>query len=84
MDTLAMSKSTLYRKLKSLTGLSITAFIRSVKLKNAANLILTKDWKLSQVAYDVGFNDYKYFKICFKEQLGCLPSEYRNIKTIVK
>lgn len=77
MDSLAMSKSTLYRKLKSLTGLSITAFIRSVKLKKAAELILTKDWKLNQIAYESGFNDYKYFKTCFQDHFGCLPSEYR-------
>lgn len=77
MDKLAMSQSTLYRKIKSLTGLSITAFIRSVRLKKAATLILTEDWKLSQVAYEVGFNDYKYFKSSFQEQFGCLPSEYK-------
>lgn len=82
MDSLAMSKSTLYRKLKSLTGLSITAFIRSVKLKKAAELILTVDWKLNQIAYESGFNDYKYFKVCFQEQFGCLPSEYKSKKTI--
>jgi len=81
MDSLAMSKSTLYRKLKSLTGLSITAFIRSVKLKKAAELILTVDWKLNQIAYESGFNDYKYFKNCFQEQFGCLPSEYRSRKS---
>lgn len=82
MDSLAMSQSTLYRKLKSLTGLSITAFIRSVKLKKAAELILTVDWKLNQIAYESGFNDYKYFKTCFQEQFGCLPSQYRSKKTI--
>lgn len=81
MDNLAMSKSTLYRKLKSLTGMSITGFIRSVKLKRAAELILTVDWKLNQIAYESGFNDYKYFKNCFQEQFGCLPSEYKSNKS---
>ncbi len=78
MDKLAMSQSTLYRKIKSLTGLSITAFIRSVRLKKAAALILTEDMKLSQIAFEAGFNDYKYFKSSFKDQFGCLPSEYRE------
>ena len=77
-DELAMSQSTLYRRVKSLTGLSISAFIRSVRLKKAAGLIITKDWKLSQVAYEVGFNDYKYFKSSFQKQFGCLPSEYKE------
>ena len=77
VDKLAMSQSTLYRKLKSLTGLSITAFVRSVRLKKAATLILTQNWKLNQIAFEVGFNDYKYFKTSFQEQFGCLPSDYR-------
>ncbi|MCG8698845.1 MAG: response regulator [Bacteroidales bacterium] len=82
IQELAMSKSTLYRKLKSLTGLSGTAFIRSVKLKKAAELMIKEDWKLSQVAFESGFNDYTYFKTCFREHFGCLPSEYRSKKTI--
>lgn len=77
VDQLFMSQSTLFRKIKSLTGLSITAFIRSIKLKKAAQLILQTDMKLSQVAYEVGFNDYKHFKKSFQQQFGCLPSEYK-------
>ena len=75
---LFMSQSTLYRKIKSLTGMSITGFVRSIRLKEAARLILSEDLKLNQVAEDVGFNDYKYFKDCFKKQFGCLPSDYKS------
>ncbi|MCG9972537.1 hybrid sensor histidine kinase/response regulator transcription factor [Christiangramia crocea] len=82
MDELCMSQSTLYRKIKSLTGLSLTGFIRSIRLKNAAEIILSKNLKLSQVALEVGFNDYKYFRESFKKQFGCLPSKYK--KTIQK
>ena len=78
VDELFMSQSTLYRKIKSLTGLSLTGFIRSIRLKKGAQLILSTDLKLSHVAYEVGFNDYKYFKKTFKEQFNCLPSEYRS------
>ncbi len=74
-----MSQSTLYRKIKSLTGLSISGFIRSIRLKKAAQLILTKDMTLSQIAYEVGFNDYKYFKTSFKKQFNCLPSKYKEV-----
>lgn len=77
VDKLFMSQSTLFRKIKSLTGLSITAFIRSVRLKNAAQIILQTNMKLSQVAEEVGFNDYKHFKKSFQQQFGCLPSEYK-------
>ena len=73
-----MSLSTLFRKIKSLTGLSLTGFIRSIRLKKAAQLILTTDYSMNQIAYEVGFNDYKYFKKSFKTQFNCLPSEYKE------
>jgi YesN/AraC family two-component response regulator len=78
VDQLFMSQSTLYRKIKSLTGLSITGFIRAIRIKKAAQLILTSHMKMSDIAYEVGFNDYKYFKKSFQQQFGCLPSEYRE------
>ncbi|MFO7672538.1 MAG: two-component regulator propeller domain-containing protein [Lutibacter sp.] len=81
VDELNMSQSTLYRKIKSLTGLSITAFIRSIRLKRAAYLILSEDLNLNQIAYEVGFNDYKYFKVSFKKQFNCLPSKYKELKS---
>ncbi|MCM5664032.1 two-component regulator propeller domain-containing protein [Galbibacter mesophilus] len=78
LEKFYMSQSTLYRKIKSLTGLSITAFIRSIRLKHAAELIRNTDRNMNEIAYDVGFNDYKYFKDSFKKQFQCLPSEYKK------
>lgn len=78
VDQLFMSQSTLFRKIKSLTGLSITAFVRSVRLKKAAQIILQSNLKLSEVAHEVGFNDYKHFKKSFQQQFGSLPSEYKS------
>tara|TARA_R110002012_G_scaffold283304_1_gene473507 strand:- start:24730 stop:28725 length:3996 start_codon:yes stop_codon:yes gene_type:complete len=80
VNELFMSQSTLYRKIKSLTGLSLTGFIRSIRLKKGAQIILSSDMKLSHVAYEVGFNDYKHFKKSFKAQFNCLPSEYKQKK----
>ncbi len=80
VDQLHMSQSSLYRKMKSLTGLSLTGFIRSVRLKAASQMILSSNAKLSHIAYEVGFNDYNYFKNSFKEHFKCLPSEYRSQK----
>jgi signal transduction histidine kinase/ligand-binding sensor domain-containing protein/DNA-binding response OmpR family regulator len=79
VDKLNMSRSSLFRKIKSLTGLSLSAFIRSIRLKKAAHLILTSELNLSQISYEVGFNDYKYFKTSFKKQFNCLPSKYSEI-----
>jgi len=81
VDKLHMSQSTLYRKIKSLTGLSLTAFIKSIRLKKAAYLILaSEDMNLTQIANEVGFNDYKYFNVSFKKQFSCLPSQYKEKK----
>ncbi len=79
IEELNMSRSSLFRKIKSLTGLSITAFIRSIRLKKAAHLILTDDeLNMKEVAFQVGFNTYKYFKNSFKKQYNCLPTDYRE------
>jgi AraC-like DNA-binding protein len=72
------SKSTLYKKLKSLTGLNTSAFIRNVRLKAACRMMEEKgaNLRISELAYAVGFNDPKYFSACFKKEFGLLPSEY--------
>ena len=80
MEKLFMSQSTLYRKIKSLTGLSLTGFIRSIRLKKAAEMILSDNKKLSVVCMLVGFNDYKHFRESFIKQFGCLPSEYKSMR----
>ncbi|TXD47860.1 helix-turn-helix domain-containing protein [Polaribacter sp. IC073] len=58
----------------------LTGFIRSICLKKAAELILLENKKLSIVAIQVEFNDYKYFGYKFKKQFGCLPSKYKSMK----
>jgi signal transduction histidine kinase/ligand-binding sensor domain-containing protein/AraC-like DNA-binding protein len=78
-EELGMSRSSLFRKIKSLTGLSLSAFIRSIRVKNAAQIILNKNLSLKEVAYEVGFNTYKYFKQSFEKQYDCLPSAYRDM-----
>lgn len=71
------SKSTLYKKLRALTGLNTSAFIRSVRMKSACELLRNNPKAhISDVAYAVGYNDPKYFSSCFKKDFGCLPSEY--------
>lgn len=75
---LSMSRMQLHRKLKALTGLSATEFIRSQRLKLAADLLKKSDANMSEIGYAVGFNDPSYFTKCFKEAYGCLPSEYAS------
>lgn len=71
-----MSRMQLHRKLKVLTGLSTTEFIRSQRLKLAAQLLKTSDINIAQVGYSVGFNNHAYFSKCFKKMYNCTPSEF--------
>ena len=75
-NALNMSQATLYRKLKALTNESPTAFIRSIRLKYAAQLLSNGNCNVNDAIYSSGFNDVKYFRECFKKQFGCLPSKY--------
>lgn len=73
-----VSKSTLHRKLKSLTELSPGEFIRNVRLKHACQMLVNTSDPVSEIAYAVGFNNPKYFSSCFKGEFGMTPSEYRE------
>ncbi|WP_242204237.1 hybrid sensor histidine kinase/response regulator transcription factor [Aestuariivivens insulae] len=75
---MGMSRSALYRKLKALTDQSITEFIRTIKLKRAAQLMVASDMSISEIAFDLGFNDLKYFRQSFQKLFNQLPSEYRS------
>lgn len=71
-----MSRMQLYRKLKALTGMSANEFIRSIRLKRAAQLLSQNQLTVAEVTYEVGFTDLQYFRSCFKKQFGTNPSEY--------
>lgn len=75
---LMVSKSTLHRKVKILTGLTPFDFIRSLKMKRASELLLTRTINISEVAYAVGYNNPKYFTKCFKEEFGETPTQYQQ------
>ncbi len=81
---LGYSRTSLYRKIKALTDLSINQFIRVVKIKRAARMLSSDELTISEVAFALGFTDLKYFRKSFKEQLGCLPSEYKKQNRKVK
>lgn len=73
---LGMSRVHLYKKLLSLTGKTPIEFIRVLRLKRAAQLLQKSQLRVSEIAYEVGFNNPKYFSKYFKEEFNMLPSEY--------
>ncbi|SDM14368.1 two-component regulator propeller domain-containing protein [Kriegella aquimaris] len=75
-ERIGMSRMQLHRKLQAYTGLSTTEFIRSQRLRQAAQILKTTDITINEVAYTVGFNTPSYFIKCFKETYKKTPSEY--------
>lgn len=73
---LSMSYSSLYRKVKALTGMSTGEFIRKLRLRKAEQLLLSGKYNISEIAHQVGLNSVSYFRECFKEAYGMSPSEY--------
>ena len=77
-QAIAMSRAQIHRKIKALTGLSTSIFIRSIRLNKAKTLLLNTDLNISQVAYEVGFRDPKYFSRTFSEEFGQVPKDFRK------
>lgn len=75
-DSLNMSLPTLYRKIKQYSDLSILELTRNIRLKKAAQLILTQQHSIQEVSELVGFNDTATFRKRFTEQYGVTPSQY--------
>jgi transcriptional regulator GlxA family with amidase domain len=78
---LYMSRATLYRKIMALTGESPQLFIRSYRLKRAAQLLKASYGNVNEVALKVGFSNTAYFSQCFKEKFHQLPSTYQTSET---
>jgi DNA-binding response OmpR family regulator/Zn-finger nucleic acid-binding protein len=71
------SPSTLYNKLRAITGMNVSTFIRDIRMKEAYRLAKTNpNLRVSDLAYRVGFQDPKYFSTCFKKQFGVQPKEF--------
>ncbi|WP_245681397.1 two-component regulator propeller domain-containing protein [Arcticibacter eurypsychrophilus] len=77
-DALSISKMQLYRKLKSLAGMTPAEFIKRIRLKHAADMLLTSQYTVSEIFYRTGFNNKSYFFREFKKIYHCAPNEYRQ------
>lgn len=75
-EDLHISRSQLHKKLKALTGMSSSHYVRNYKLLAAEPLLLNSELNISEVAYNVGFKNPKYFTRLFKEKNGLAPSDW--------
>jgi ligand-binding sensor domain-containing protein/signal transduction histidine kinase/DNA-binding response OmpR family regulator len=71
-----VSRMQLYRKFSALTNMTVKEFVRSIRLKRAAQLLLDKKMSVSEVAFAVGFRDLSHFRKCFSREFGMSATEY--------
>lgn len=77
-DALAISKMQLYRRLKNLAGMTPSEFIKRIRLKHAADMLIASQYTVSEIFYRTGFNNKSYFFREFKKIYNCAPNEYRQ------
>ncbi|HSL88532.1 MAG TPA: response regulator, partial [Ignavibacteriaceae bacterium] len=77
-NELYISRRQLHRKLLALTGHSPGEFMRTLRMKQAAKMLLEKRFSITQIAYEVGFGSPAQFTRAFKKHFDCLPSEFNN------
>jgi signal transduction histidine kinase/ligand-binding sensor domain-containing protein/DNA-binding NarL/FixJ family response regulator len=82
VEEMGISKSVVNRKLKNLTDLSTAEFIKTTRLKRAAQLLKDKKHRISDVCYMVGFNDPHYFGKAFRSLFGVSPSQYQDAQQV--
>lgn len=71
-----VSRMQLYRKLHALTNMTVKEFIRHIRLKRAAQMLVQQKMNVSEVAYEVGFKDLSHFRKCFKQEFGMSATEF--------
>lgn len=75
---MGLGRTVFYKKVRGVTGYSPYEYLRVMRMKKAAEMLLTEDLTIAEVAYSVGINDPFYFSKCFKNQFGVSPSAYRK------
>ncbi len=78
MDKMAMSRTSLYDKLKEITGLGVNDYVNKIRLEVAINLLTTTDLSITEISERVGFYYQRHFSTLFKKKVGVTPSTYRK------
>lgn len=80
VEQMHKSHSALYRKIRALTGYSISSYILNMRMEKAKQMLLDTDDSISDVAMRCGFDDSSYFARTFRSTFGCTPSQIRKVK----
>jgi signal transduction histidine kinase/DNA-binding response OmpR family regulator len=80
--TLLVSKSQLHRKVKALTGVSVTQYVNHIKIQKAKELLLNTELNINEIAYEVGYDDPTYFSRVFKKVMEVSPDQFRKEKDV--
>ncbi|MCZ4696204.1 response regulator [Ancylomarina euxinus] len=78
-EALSMSYSNIYRRFQSITNKTLVDFMRCLRLKKAAFILVKHNYTISEIAFNVGFNDPKYFSRCFKKEYNYTPKEFKQL-----
>lgn len=73
---IGVSRMQLYRKLNAMTEMTVKEFIRNIRLKRAAQMLVQKKLNVSEIAYAVGFKDLSHFRKCFRQEFGMSATDY--------
>ena len=73
-----ISRAHLHRKMKNITGISVSEFIRNIRMEQAARLLREQKVNISQVAYSVGYSSLPYFSAVFRKHFGLAPREFAD------
>lgn len=78
VSVVGLGRTVFFNKLKGLLGMSPIEFIKETRIKRAAQLLDLGQYNVSEVSFQIGMNDARYFSKCFKQKYGMTPSEYKN------
>ncbi|MFK8163874.1 MAG: helix-turn-helix domain-containing protein [Lewinella sp.] len=78
MAAVHLSHSQLFRRIKAVTNMNPTAYIRTIRLQKANQLLISTNWQVAEIAYSLGFTDPNYFSRAFRKAYGCSPMTARR------
>ena len=79
-DNMAMSRASLYHKVKTLTGLGVNDYINRLRIEKSVYLLTNTNLNINEISYEVGFTYPRYFSTSFKQIKGMTPTQFKEEK----